>query len=200
MRNRTLSASIALFAMIPAVVAWTAMADGKLELAPQSRLWVDGTSSVRDWTCTAGIIEADVTTTSEAAITDVASGTKAISAVEVRIPATRLDCKNKQMNEHMFKALKATAHPGIAYRVDSYTLAKAGSGVEATLVGALTLGGVEKPITVVASAKEEGGMLRVRGTREITMTEFGLKPPTLMMGTLKVGPDVTVGFDFILTP
>lgn len=200
MRNTTRSAVIALFAVVPAVVAWTAIADGRLELAPQSRLWVDGTSSVRDWTCTAGLVEADVVTTSDEAVTQVANGTKAISAVVVRVPATRLDCRNKQMNQHMFKALKATAHPGITYRVDSYTLSNAATGVQATLVGALTLGGVEKPLTVVASAKEEAGMLRVKGTRKITMTEFGLKPPTLMMGTLKVGPEVTVGFDFLLTP
>lgn len=200
MRNHTRRAAIALFLVIPTVVAWTAVANGRLELEPQSRLWVDGTSSVRDWTCTAGLIEADVVTTSETAVNDVVSGTKAVSTVEVRVPATRLDCRNKQMNQHMFKALKTTAHPGITYRVDSYTLAKAASGVEATLVGALTLGGVEKPLTVVAAAKEEAGMLRVKGTRTITMTDFALKPPTLMMGTLKVGDEVTVGFDFLLTP
>ena len=78
MRNHTRSAAIALFMVIPAVVAWTTIADGKLELAPQSRLWVDGTSSVRDWTCTAGLVEADVVTTSEGAVTQVASGTKGI--------------------------------------------------------------------------------------------------------------------------
>jgi hypothetical protein len=30
------------------------------------------------------------------------------------------------------------------------------------------------------------------------MTEFGLKPPTLMLGTMKVDERVTVGFDVVL--
>jgi hypothetical protein len=30
------------------------------------------------------------------------------------------------------------------------------------------------------------------------MTQFGLKPPTLMMNTLKVAPEVKVGFDLLL--
>jgi hypothetical protein len=30
------------------------------------------------------------------------------------------------------------------------------------------------------------------------MTEFGLKPPTLMLGTLKVDERVKVGFDVVL--
>jgi hypothetical protein len=30
------------------------------------------------------------------------------------------------------------------------------------------------------------------------MKEYGLKPPTLMMGTMKVHEKVKVGFDFVL--
>jgi hypothetical protein len=30
------------------------------------------------------------------------------------------------------------------------------------------------------------------------MTEFGLKPPTLMLGTMKVDEKLTVGFDVVL--
>jgi hypothetical protein len=30
------------------------------------------------------------------------------------------------------------------------------------------------------------------------MTEFGVKPPTLMLGTMKVGDKVKVGFDLYL--
>jgi hypothetical protein len=30
------------------------------------------------------------------------------------------------------------------------------------------------------------------------MTEWGLKPPTLMLGTMKVGDRVKVGFDLLL--
>jgi hypothetical protein len=30
------------------------------------------------------------------------------------------------------------------------------------------------------------------------MTEFGLKPPTLMLGTMKVDEKITVGFDVVL--
>ena len=62
----------------------------------------------------------------------------------------------------------------------------------------LTLGGVEKPVVVIAKAREENGMLRVSGTQKVEMSDFGLKPPTLMMGTLKVGNEVTVGFDLLL--
>jgi polyisoprenoid-binding protein YceI len=198
MRNHTRSALIAVLALIPASIAWTSITDGVLELAPQSRLWINGTSSVKAFQCTAGLVEADVTTNVAGAVSAVAGGDKAITAVEVRVQANKIDCQNKTMNGHMFKALKATAHPEIAFRVASYTLAKAAAGTQATLVGTLVIGGVEKPVTIVASAKEEAGMLRVAGTEKVAMSDFGLKAPTLMMGTLKVGNDITVGFDLLL--
>jgi polyisoprenoid-binding protein YceI len=198
MRTTTRTALIAVLALAPASIAWTSVNDSVLTLAPQSRLWFDGTSTVRAFTCKAGLLEADVTATTPAAVSAVAGGQKAISAVVVRVPAARLDCDNGKMNDHMMKALKATEHPMITYKVASYELATVEGALQATLTGTLTLGGVEKPLVVVTKAKEEGGMLRVTGTQKLTMTEFGIKPPTLMMNTLKVGNDVTVGFDLLL--
>ena len=42
------------------------------------------------------------------------------------------------------------------------------------------------------------GTLVVSGAREVRMTEFGLKPPTLMLGTMKVDEKITVGFEVVL--
>jgi polyisoprenoid-binding protein YceI len=198
MRTTTRTALIAVLALAPASIAWTSVNDGVLTLTPQSRLWFDGTSTVRAFTCKAGLLEADVTTTVPSAVSAVAAGQKAISAVVVRVPAAKLDCDNGKMNDHMMKALKADAHPMITFKVASYELATVDGVLQATLTGTLNLGGVEKPLVVVTKAKEEGGMLRVTGTQKIDMTQFGLKPPTLMMNTLKVGSDVTVGFDLLL--
>jgi hypothetical protein len=38
----------------------------------------------------------------------------------------------------------------------------------------------------------------VKGSHEIRMKEYGLKPPTLMLGTLKVDERVKVSFDLLL--
>jgi polyisoprenoid-binding protein YceI len=99
----------------------------------------------------------------------------------------------------MRKALKVDKFPTIVFKVDSYDLAKAADAVAVTLNGTLTLGGVEKPITVAAQAKAgDNGTLLVSGTQEVRMTEFGLKPPSLMLGTMKVDERIKVGFDVVL--
>ena len=47
-------------------------------------------------------------------------------------------------------------------------------------------------------ASEADGALRVKGSKEILMSDFGVRPPTLMMGTLKVRDRVVVNFDVVL--
>ena len=40
----------------------------------------------------------------------------------------------------------------------------------------------------------------MKGARAIKMSEYGVKPPTLILGTMKVRDQVTVSFDLVLNP
>jgi polyisoprenoid-binding protein YceI len=196
MRSPTLGAIATLLLLAPAG-AWTP-ADAPLSLAPQSRLWVDGTSTVRSFQCKATALEAEVSAAPNA-VAGVLAGEKAVKSVEFRVPAAKLDCGNGTMNEHMLKALKAKEHAAIVFRVASYEVAKGAEGVTGTLTGTLTLGGVQKTITVEATGRDAaGGALRVAGAYPLRMSDYGLKAPTLMFGTMKVGDVVKVGFDLVL--
>jgi polyisoprenoid-binding protein YceI len=196
MRTHPLGALAALF-LAPAG-AWTP-SDAPLTLQPESRLWVEGTSTMRSFTCKAVVLEADVAAAAPGAVSAVLAGEKAVKSVEVRVPAKRMDCGNGTMNAHMYKALKVEQHDAITFRVASYEVGRAGDGVRGTLTGTLTLGGVQKPITVTATGRGGGdGVLRVAGTHELKLSDYGLKAPSLMMGTMKVGDVVKVGFDLVL--
>ena len=198
MHFNRLHVSLGLALLLPAIVAATRI-DTLLDVQPESRLWVAGPSTVRSFQCQAAAFDAKVTSTGTDAVAAVLAGEKAVSSVEVTIPVERLDCRNGTMNEHLRKSLKAKENPTVVFRADTYDLARSGDSVAVTLNGSLTLGGVAKPITVKALAKEgANGTLIVSGTREVRMTEFGLKPPTLMLGTLKVDEKITVGFDVVL--
>jgi polyisoprenoid-binding protein YceI len=96
--------------------------------------------------------------------------------------------------------MKADKHPIITFRLGSYTVepsADGGNSVKAT--GTLTVAGVERPTDLVLEVKESAGVLHVRGTRDLLMTEFGIKPPTMFMGMLKTHDKVTIAFDFQLS-
>ena len=197
MRTHTFRATLAAL-FLPLVAAQTA-GDGTLTLQPQSKLWVNGTSTVRSFKCEASSLDARVVTVAPGAVRSVLAGAKAVRTAELDVPARALDCRNGTMNEHMLKALKADQHPTIAFKVASYDVAKADTSLKGTATGELTLGGVSKTIVVAADVTEDAdGTLRIKGTHDLNMKEYGLKPPTLMMGTMKVHERVTVGFDLRL--
>lgn len=198
MRSNDHKVARRLLVLLPAAVAFSS-SHAPMSLTTESKLWVDGTSTVRSWTCRATAIDAAIETNGPDATSAVMKGEKAVRTVDVKIPVAKLDCSNGTMNNHMQKALKASEAPIIAFKVASYDLAKGGPGVTGTLNGQLTIGGTTKPVAVQATGQAgTDGTLHVTGTHEVTMTQFGLKPPSLMMGTMKVGDKVKVSFDLYL--
>ena len=186
------------FAFVPAIVAFT-VGGTSAKLQPGSRLWVAGTSTVKDFTCQARIVDAAIGTTSADAPREVISGTKAVTLLTVKVRAQNLDCANSTMNEHMLKALKSDAFPVIEFKMLSYDIAKGSTTTNGRLTGTLTLGGVSKQITFdAAGTASKTGALRVVGTYPILMSDYGLKAPSLMMGTMKVNPKVKVNFDLLV--
>jgi polyisoprenoid-binding protein YceI len=192
---RTTLPTLALTLALP-LVAWKSINE-LLTLQPESKLWVDGTSTVRSWSCKAGDVDA-VVEAAPNAIAQVVSGEKGVHSVRVRIQSEKLDCGNGTMNEHMRKALKTEANPVIAFTLADYQVSKGGDGVSGTLNGTLSLGGVTKTIAIPATGKSESGALRVTGIYPLNMKDYELKPPTLMFGRIKVGETVTVKFDLLL--
>ena len=198
MRRKTSYAALALIGLLPAMVAF-AGADAGLKLDPRSRLWIEGTSTVRAFRCKANALVAQVEATGPGAVQAVIAGEKAVRSVTLKVPAAQLDCGNGTMNNHMMKALKASEHPTIEFALASYETVRSADGVTGKVTGQLTLGGVTKTITMEGGARDAGdGTLLVSGTHALKMTEYGLKPPTLMMGTMKVNENVSIGFELYL--
>ena len=171
---------------------------GQLALKPDSRLWIDGGSTLRDWSCRATQLDATIDGDATAPA-EVLAGRKAVRAVQLTIPTARLDCDNRTMNGHMLKALHADDHPTIVFSLASYDVVRA-SDVTGTLQGSLTINGQARPVTLPVTFAPVDGALRVTGSYPLTMTDWGVEPPKLMLGTLKVKPLVTVNFDFVLQP
>jgi polyisoprenoid-binding protein YceI len=194
-----LSGGLLLFALI--APAGAQLADVPLNVTPESRLWVEGTSTVRSFRCTAKEINAAVEAANSEAPAAVLAGTKAVRSAEVKVPAAKLECGNGTMNEHMRKALKVTQAPTIVFQLSSYELAAQEGTSKVKMSGTLQLGGTERPIELNADAQAapDGG-LKVTGSAPIKLSDYGLKAPSLMMGTMKVGDQVTVKYDLTLRP
>lgn len=202
MRNHLSGGALMLALLAPLVgAAPVTTVPPLMTLQPESRIWVEGTSTVRSFKCTAAGADVAVDAAGPDVATALATGNRAVRTVEVRIPAAKLDCANGTMNGHMLKAIKAKENPVIQFRVASYELAAKEGGAAVTMTGTLELGGTRKDVIVTADATPgANGALKVSGSFPLKMSEYGLKPPSLMMGTMKVGDQVTVRYDLVLRP
>ncbi len=191
--------SVGMALALLAVLAGGAVAQGtnvvKLTLGPEKRIWLEGTSTVRSFKCTTQDFEA-VPTPPPSPSTPL---DKAVQAVDVTVPVKSLECGNGTMDEHLRKALKADANPDIRFELKSYEVgAKTADGTSVKAEGTLTIAGATRPIEVEGVVTPTATGLRVQGEKQILMTDFGVKPPKLMLGTLKVGDAVTVHYDVVL--
>ncbi len=173
------------------ITGFVSLAPRNLSLARESRLWIEGNSSMKSFTCAAPKIDADVTAEPTAAPNNL------VMSAALTVPVASLDCKNGTMNSHLRKALKATENPLITWKMTSYRV----DGINVVMNGKLSIAGRENSIELKAiGSAEPNGTIRVEGSKEFKMTEFGVKPPSLMMGTMKVKDAVKVSFNFVLNP
>ena len=171
----------------------------QLAVQPQSKMWIEGTSTIRSFQCAVPDFTLTVHAEGTGAVTAVLGGQKAVRTVDLTVPAAKMDCGNGKMNEHMLKAVKAEQNPTIKFTLASYDVAKAGDGVQGTLRGTLALGGAQHPIDVSAVATDAGnGAMRIVGGYEVALSAFDLERPSLMFGRIKVGDKIQVKFDLVL--
>jgi polyisoprenoid-binding protein YceI len=118
----------------------------------------------------------------------------AVRAFEVVIPTSSLTSPKDGIDKNMHKALKASEHPDIRFRLRSLDV------TAGTALGALTIAGVEKDVTLSVQVRRQEASLAVTGTTTLLMTDYGVTPPKAMLGMLKTNPKVTITFELTLGP
>ena len=74
-------------------------------LAKESRIWFEGTSTVRSFKCSVPRVDAVIAGEANAAPSEL------VQSALLSIPVAQLECGNGTMNAHMRKALKASENP-----------------------------------------------------------------------------------------
>jgi len=195
MRKTLLTVSVLITA------AATAGAQGanavRLRLDPTSEVSVQGTSSMHDWHCKTDKINAyvDVDPGYTKDLTKVA---RPIAAVSVNIVVKTLTCGNSQMDRNMYSTLKADENQMIKYTLSAYDILNGSASptsFAASTNGSLTIAGQTKPIEMKISAERgSDGKAIAQGEKTLLLTDFGIKPPSFMFGSLKVGNEIKVKF------
>jgi hypothetical protein len=173
----------------------------KISVRADSRLWLEGRSNVRDWTCKATAMEATIDV-GERHRTDAPDMLPVRGAV-VKVPVRMLKCGDRHMEAHMYAALKSPENSPSGFIVAELQGLPVTDGITRTVevTGHLTIAGVERPINIsVLGDKLPDGTLRARGTLPILMTDFGITPPRPWGGILRTANKVLIQFEIFVDP
>lgn len=141
-----------------------------------TKIAVDGTSPMHDWTMTA----------SSANFSGTVSG-NAITNVKFSMPAKNLkSTKGKMMDNKAYEALKADKSPNISFTAASLAVGKS------TLAGKLTIAGVTKDVSFPVNVVKNGASYNITGTENLKLSDFGLARPGFMGVKTGDGVKVTV--------
>lgn len=158
-------------------------------------LAINGTSNLHDWTSTAKEVRANGDMV-------LATGVlKAIQSLTVEIPVKMIkSAKGSIMDNKTYDALKANSNPNIVYKLEKITSlsSKAGS-YDIGASGALTIAGHTNKIDLTVQGKVgSDGSITFSGSKKLKMTDYKIKPPTALLGTMTTGDEVEIVFQVTL--
>lgn len=149
-------------------------------LSPESKLTIDGTSTVHDWTVIANTISGTLK----------ASGS---APNEIDFKVAVADIKSERgatMDKKMHAALEQEKHPMVLFILKEVKDQK-------LITGTLTIAGNAKDVEIKSTISSSGNVLKISGEQKIALKDFDIEPPTAMFGQVIVGDDVVVKFDLV---
>jgi len=174
------------------LISGTAPVNSKYTLSKGYTVGIHGTSNLHDWDETVG------TVTGDGVITWNSDGSFDISAINITMVVNSIkSTEGSMMDKNTYKALKADSNPDITLALVS-PVKSISTGHAVTAKINLTIAGVTRSVNIpVTASGQKNGSVTLEGSSTIKMTDFGVKPPVALLGTLKTGDDITIHFKTI---
>jgi len=173
-----------------------------------SRIQIDGTSTLHDWTVISRIARGYIDLSSnvwagalfnKASLSDTAL---VPAKVHVEIPVLSLQHEGDKegLEESMYKALKSKDYPNITFHLTLGRRLPATSMDQVRITGSgnLTIAGTGRYIDLTVDLiRVSDQRLKVIGETTLKMTDYNIKKPKAMMGMVRTGAEVTIRFEWV---
>ena len=163
----------------------------KLSASKDNVIKVLGSSNVHDWveTSTKLVSDADFVAAPGAEPT-------ALNSLNFSVEAKTLKSEHEAMDSRTYKAINADKFPKITFKLSSATITPGAAGkftIKAT--GTLTIAGKSNVITLLVNGEANAdGSITCTGQEKIKLTDYGIEPPSFMLGAMKVANNLTIQF------
>jgi hypothetical protein len=193
-------------------------ADAPMRLNPvpggQSKVRIEGTSSIHDWQVESRLIGGylEVGPGFPVEPGQAVKPGKVDAKVDVFIPVRQLKSVEKDgrpysdsMDDIMYGKLLEPANPRILYHLDELVLKEAPQGTNAAYVfdatGQLVVAGVTNKMSMPVEITPLGNKrVKITGHTAVKMTDFAIKPPApaIALGLIKTGDEVKLIFEWVV--
>lgn len=173
------------------------IADAQSKYSTKSfQLMINGTSNVHDWSSKA----TNVNVTGDFLVNNNIPEKINNATVKVQTKSLKSTKDSDLMDDRTYSTLKADKFPEIVYVFTKIiNVQQSGGETIMNVSGNLTMCGVTKPTDLTLRIKTlANGDLEIKGSKKILMSTYGVKPPSFMLGAMKVGDEVTLTYDVML--
>ena len=166
--------------------------EGTYKILSQSKVYLAGTSNVNKFTCNC-MSEYEL---KPFKFENLGDNQMAFENTQLQLPVEYIDCKNRKMDKDLQKAMKADQYPNVIVELKNIKVNKESNEVKALVY--ITLAGVKRKYDIHVKATQHDQNLRVSGNKTLLMTDFGITPPQVLFGMIKVNDPITFFFDLVL--
>jgi len=150
-------------------------------------LLIDGTSTLHDWTSTVSELKATARLQLRGGVL------QDITTLTLRVPVEGIkSSKSSIMDRKTWRALEAEAHPYIQFTLSDAEVPEHDGTLRAR--GILRITGVSRAVDISAHIQPTSTGYQLSGEHVLRMSDFGIDPPTAILGTLKTADEVTIRY------
>lgn len=167
------------------VIPLHAEAGDPFRLLPDPKLSVVGTSTLHDWEMNSGNASGNAVMTIEESVI------KQIEGLTIRMSAASLQSGNNRMDRIAHDAIRAPEFPYVEFfleSIESITVDKI------TGNGKFTVAGNDVSLRVITNYSVQNNSVHFSGIQAVKFSDFGIKPPTALLGTLRTGDDLLIQY------
>ncbi len=168
---------------------------------PESKLWIEGTSTIVDFTCITNSIDGYAFIKNDNLTKEGNGNQKFESKVVVSIVVKSLDCGNEMMNEDMYEAMKDKKNPFILYELLNSKIVseeEISGWSEIQTTGYLTIAGYKRIVNIPLKVRKlPDGKYNLVGIKELSMHDFNIEPPSAFFGLIEADDKLVIKFNLI---
>jgi len=153
---------------------------------------LNGTSNLHDWQMKA------VSGTSAASFVVTNGKVTSLSKLDFSLPVKSLKSGKSGMDKNTYKALNSDANPNISFVLTSGTVVSTGgNNYKLNCQGKMSIAGKTNQTELVASGiyNPADKSFTVTGIKKMKMTDYNVKPPTALFGTITTGDAISISYN-----